>query len=181
MAGCAKSRKRRDNTKQDQSPIPTKSIRLPAPLVDKLLDLEKRKGLEFLYQADISEIFLVKASSPPCLLPLFESRVQAGPPSPADGLLAGTVDLNDYLIKHPTKTFLVRVSGESMKDAGIFPRDLLIVDKSQEALSGNIVVAMLNGEFTVKRLYLHQEIVILCAENEDYADIKITKYDDFEI
>ena len=177
----AKNSKRKTDVAQNQCPIPTKTIRLPVPLVNKLLDLKKRKGLEFLYQADISEIFSVNMSTPPCVIPLFESRVQAGSPSPADELLAGTIDLNEYLIQHKTKTFLVRVSGESMKDAGIFPKDLLIVDKALKAISGNVVVAILNGEFTVKRLYQHQETIILCAENEDYADIKITQYDDFEI
>ena len=62
--------------------------------------------------------------------PLFESRVQAGSPSPADELMAGALDLNEHLIQHKEETFFVRVSGESMIDAGIFPGDLLIVDKA---------------------------------------------------
>jgi len=73
----------------------------------------------------------------------------------------------------------VRVSGESMTDAGIFPGDLLIVDRAIEPVTGNIIIAVLNGELTVKRLYTHKETVILCAENENYGDIKITEYDDF--
>ena len=165
----------------EQKSIPTKAIHLPAPLVNKLLDLKKRKGLDFLYRADISSIFPAKVPSALCPLPLFKSRVQAGSPSPADELMEEPLDLNEYLIKHKTQTFLVRVSGESMTDAGLFPGDLLIVDKSIQAVSGNIIIVVLNGEFTVKRLYQHQETIILCAENENYSDIKITSYDDFAI
>ncbi|MBP9692815.1 MAG: LexA family transcriptional regulator, partial [Alphaproteobacteria bacterium] len=84
------------------------------------------------------------------------SHVQAGSPFPADERMEGSLDLNEHLIKHKTQTFFVRVSGESMTDAGIFPGDLLIVDRAIEPVTGNIIIAVLNGELTVKRLYTHK-------------------------
>lgn len=176
----SKSLKRKTDANQKPKAVPLKSIRLPIPLVNKLLDLKKRKGLEFLYRADIEEIFSAKISLK-LKLPLFVSRVQAGSPFPADDLMEGTLDLNEHLIKNKAQTFFVRVSGESMTDAGIFPGDLLIVDRSIEPMTGQIIIAVLNGELTVKRLYAHQKTIILCAENENYSDIKITEYDDFSI
>lgn len=113
MAGSTKNKKRKPSVSQIPNLIPTKSIRLPFPLVKKLLDLKKRKGLEFLYQADIEEIFSAKVSSR-TRIPLFECRVQAGSPSPADELMEGALDLNEYLIQNKTQTFFVRVAGESM-------------------------------------------------------------------
>ena len=176
----AEAKKRKPGAERTPHSIPTKMIRLPTPLVDKLLNLKKRRGLEFLYQADVAEIFPANISSA-LLIPLFESRIQAGSPSPADELMEEALDLNVHLIQHKEKTFFVRVAGESMTGAGIFPGDLLIVDRALEAVSGNIIIAVLNGELTVKRLYKHQETLILCAENENYSDIKITQYDDFSI
>ena len=84
-------------------------------------------------------------------LPLFSSRVPAGFPSPADDFADGTLDLND-LIEHPSATFIVRVSGDSMTGAGIFDGDLLVVDRSIKAQSGQIVVAVADGDMLVKRL-----------------------------
>lgn len=174
------TKKRKPSAAQISSLIPTKSIRLPLPLVKKLLDLKKRKGLGFLYQADIEEIFPARVSSV-YPIPLFECRIQAGSPSPADELMEEALDLNEHLIQNKTQTFFVRVAGESMTDAGIFPGDLLIVDRTLQAITGKIIIAVLNGELTVKRLYHHEDTVILCAENGNYNDIKVTSYDDFSI
>src|SRR5690242_10870660 len=83
-------------------------------------------------------------------LPLYTARIPAGFPSPAEDHLDGPLDLNAHLITHPTATFFVRVAGDSMQNAGIFSGDLLIVDRSLHAKHQSIVIAMLNGEFTVK-------------------------------
>jgi len=91
-----------------------------------------------------------KAARRPALT-LFLSRVAAGFPSPGDDFADGTLDLND-LVEHPSATFLVRVSGESMTGAGIDDGDLLVVDRSREAKHGHIVIAVAHGEMTVKRL-----------------------------
>ena len=91
-------------------------------------------------------------STESCLsLPLLSSRVPAGFPSPADDFADGALDLND-LIKHPSATFIVRVSGDSMTGAGIFDGDLLVVDRSIKSKSGQIVVAVADGDMLVKRL-----------------------------
>lgn len=114
-------------------------------------------------------------------LPLFESRVAAGFPSPADDHVEASLDLNQHLIKHPTATFFVRVSGESMVNAGINNNDILIVDRSLEPKHGDIVVAALNGELTVKRLQLKGDKVILQPENPEYPIIEVSKDIEFVI
>ena len=102
-------------------------------------------------------------------------------PSPADDFLEGTLDLNEYLIKHPSATFFMRVAGDSMINTGIFPEDLLIVDRRLTAKSGKIVIAILNGELTVKRLKKSHKKIWLVPENEKYSVIEITAEDYFEI
>ena len=114
-------------------------------------------------------------------LPLYASKVQAGFPSPAEDYVEGALDLNKHLIKHKEATFFVRAAGDSMINAGIFPDDLLIVDRSLEAKSGSIVIAVLNGELTVKRLIIKPDGPILCPENPNYPCIPFTSFDDFSI
>ena len=104
-------------------------------------------------------------------LPFYSSRVSAGFASPADDFVEDYLDLNDLLVKREEATFFVRVSGRSMIDAGIQPDDILIVDRSLEASHGKIVIAVLNGEVTVKRLYNRNGKVILKAESAGYKDI----------
>ena len=106
-------------------------------------------------------------------LPFYSSRVPAGFASPADDFVGEYLDLNDLLVKREEATFFVRVSGRSMVDAGIQPDDILIVDRSIEAKHGKIVIAVLNGEVTVKRLYNRGDKVILKAENSEYKDIVV--------
>jgi DNA polymerase V len=84
-------------------------------------------------------------------LPLFLESVSAGFPSPADDYLENKLDLNQHLIKNPPATFFVRVTGDSMVDAGIYSGDILVVDRSLNPKDGNIVIAVINGELTVKR------------------------------
>lgn len=107
------------------------------------------------------------------LLPLFAHKVSAGFPSPADDYLEAHIDLNQLLIKKPAATFMLRAIGDSMIGVGIFPGDLLIVDRSLTAQHHQIVIALLNGELTVKRLYHKQGIVKLLAENNNYPPIMI--------
>jgi DNA polymerase V len=106
-------------------------------------------------------------------LPLYSARISAGFPSPADDDLEGTLDLNEHLVQHPAATFFVRVQGESMIGAGIHHGDLLVVDRALEATSGAIVVVVVNGELTVKRLRIAGERVWLLAENPDYLPLVI--------
>jgi DNA polymerase V len=114
-------------------------------------------------------------------LPLFGGKVPAGFPSPADDHLEATVDLNQHYIKHPAATFLVKVQGDSMVDAGIHSGDTLIVDRSLEAQSGSIVVAVVNGDLTVKRLSVEGDQVWLLPENTKYPPIAIKEGMDLHI
>jgi DNA polymerase V len=106
-------------------------------------------------------------------LPLFSGKVAAGFPSPADDYVEKSLDLNELLIQKPAATFFVRAQGESMLGAGIHPNDILVVDRSIEAVPGKIVICALNGEMTVKRLERENEQWKLKAENPAYSDIPI--------
>ena len=114
---------------------------------------------------------LVKRTS--LKLPLVSAKVEAGFPSPADDHLERGIDLNEELIRNPPATFLVRVKGDSMRDAGIHSGDVLIVDKSITPSDRQIVVAMIDGEFTVKRYRKHAGRVFLEAANENFRSIQI--------
>jgi len=113
-------------------------------------------------------------------LPFFTTRISAGFPSPADDHIDQKLDLNS-LIKHPADTFLVKVEGDSMINAGIQDGDILVVDKAIEPLNNKIVVANINGELTVKRLKIVGTKVYLLAENPDYKSIEINTILDFTI
>jgi len=114
-------------------------------------------------------------------LPIFLGRLPAGFPSPADDYLEGKLDITKHLVKHPAATFYVRVSGDSMIGAGIHSGDLLVVDRSLEAKSGNVIVAALDGELTVKRLYRKNGLLRLLPENAEYQPIEIQTGQSFEI
>lgn len=109
------------------------------------------------------------------LCPLFVSRVSAGFPSPAEGIIDQKLDLNTHLIPHPVSTFFLRVEGHSMINAGIHDGDLLIVDRSLEPNDHKIVVAALHGELTVKRVHKKQNQLYLMPENKDFQPILITE------
>ena len=104
----------------------------------------------------------------------YSSAVTAGFPSPADDYLESKLDLNDYLIKHPSATFFVRVVGDSMVNAGIHNNDIIIVDRSIKPKHGKIIVAALDGQMTVKRLYRRDKKVILLPENKLFKPIEIS-------
>ena len=110
-------------------------------------------------------------------VPLFSHKIEAGFPSPADEHLESMLDLNKYLIKHPAATFMVRASGNSMIGAGISDNDLLIVDRSLDAVNGKIVIAAINGMLTVKRIKIIDSQLYFVPENDDFAPIKINEED----
>ena len=114
----------------------------------------------------------------PCLsksqtFPFYSSKVSAGFPSPADDNLEKTLDLNTYLIKRPAATFFVRVNGDSMINAGINDNDILVVDRSVKPSHGKVIIAVLDGQMTVKRLYKQSNKIILMPENDLYQPIEI--------
>lgn len=114
-------------------------------------------------------------------LPLYSYKISAGFPSPADDHLEKTLDLNSYLIKHPAATFFVRVNGDSMINAGIHDNDILIVDRSLKPSHGKIVIAVVDGQMTVKRLYKQSGKLILMPENKNFKPIEVTESMSIEI
>ena len=114
-------------------------------------------------------------------IPLFESGVSAGFPSPADDYLDLPIDLNEFLIKHPAATFYVRVKGNSMEGAGIRNGDLLIVDRAEEPRNKSIVLGVINGEFTVKRIKKKGSDLYLMPDNPEFKPIKIDNNMDFQV
>lgn len=139
----------------------TKPLRVPASLAESVLNFVQHKGYK---------------------LPLYASTVSAGMPLPADDQMAGKLDLHELLIKNPEQSFLVRVTGESMRNAGIHHDDILIVDRSLAAANGKVVIAALHGQLTVKRLKtLPEGKVFLMPENEDFEPIEINPDEDIYI
>ncbi len=115
------------------------------------------------------------------LAALTGASVQAGFPSPAEGYLEGALDLNRYCVSNPPATFFVRVAGDSMIGAGIGSGDLLVVDRSLKAQHNDIVVAVVDGEFTLKRLVVRGAQCWLHPENPDYCPLEITEDMEFEV
>jgi DNA polymerase V len=114
-------------------------------------------------------------------LPLYSNKVPAGFPSPADDHMEGKLDLNNHLVKHPTATFFVRASGESMVGAGIHDGDILVVDRSLEPRHGKIIIAAVDGQLTVKRLQKRGSKTLLAPENRKYKPIELTENNDVKI
>jgi DNA polymerase V len=113
-------------------------------------------------------------------LDLYSNTISAGFPSPAEDYLDKKLDLNEYLIRNPSATFLVKVNGNSMINAGINDGDILIVDRSLEPADGKVVIGVINGEFTVKRIRKRGKRLFLEPENESFKSIEITEDTDFK-
>lgn len=114
-------------------------------------------------------------------IPFFNSVISAGFPSPASDYVELELDFNSLLVAHPSSTFCVRVMGDSMKDANIQSGDILIVDRSLHAKSDTLIVAILNGDFLVKRLIIEGNKYLLVPENSMYKTIHVNQNDEFEI
>jgi DNA polymerase V len=113
------------------------------------------------------------------LVPFFDNRISAGFPSPAEDEIENKLSLNELLITHPEATFFIKVDGDSMQDAHIFKEDILIVDRSIKARHDSIILAVVKGEFTVKRLIIDGDKIFLKPENPSYPCIAIENPDDF--
>lgn len=114
-------------------------------------------------------------------LPLMLCRVQAGFPSPADDYVDQALDLNDYIVRNPPATYFVRACGDSMLEAGIRDRDLLVVDRSIDPRPGHIVIASVQGEFTVKSLERRGGRLWLVPANPRYPATEVTQDSDLDI
>ncbi len=127
--------------------------------------------MTFSHLSDISKI-----SS----LPLFGERISCGFPSPAQDYLEDLIDLNALLVSHPSATFFLRASGDSMTDAGIDEGDLVVVDRSLKPEHGNLVIACIDGAFTLKELRT-RPVLQLVAHNPNYPPIRLHDAEELEI
>lgn len=152
---------------------PTQVVRIPISSAGVIKDFLKgyqvrNKMGQALVKADV---YYPHADAVRHALPLFGHKIPAGFPSPADDYIEDTLDLNEYLVPHQETSFFVRVKGHSMTGAGIFDGDMLVVDRSLEPVSGKIIVAVVDGELTVKRLAFEKGRPILQAQNPHFKDI----------
>lgn len=122
-----------------------------------------------------SDLTRAAIEAPGCWIPLGLSPVSAGFPSPAEDYADKRLDINDYLVRNPVSTFFFPVKGDSMQGAEIFEGDILVVDRSVRAQHGHIVVAFVNGERLVKRLYCRDGRLALLAENPDYPPLELAE------
>ena len=149
---------------------PTKTMRVP---VSRILEIKhyladnKKPALN-----DVASITLIHASTV-IQIPLASEKIAAGFPSPAQDYIDKTLDMNEHLVKNEAATFVVKVASLSMRDAGIEIDDELLVDRSLDAKHEDIVVALIDNEFTVKRLMIENDKCWLKAENPDYDDIHL--------
>jgi DNA polymerase V len=162
----------------------TVPIRIPKSKVTQITNflkqcaLKNRPGTIDFYE----HIRQVSAPEVSVELPLYSSKVSAGFPSPCDDHIAKRLNIHDYLVDQEDATYLVTVIGWSMRDAGLLPKDVIIVDRSKNAKVGNIIMAMIDGEFTIKQLAMGENgNPILLPANQDFKPIEITESMDFEI
>lgn len=138
----------------------TKPLRIPVTLIDAVTKFMQTRGYK---------------------LPMYSSHVPAGTPENADDHVEKTTDLNSLLLRNPRDTFLLRVTGDSMMDAGIYENDMLTVDRKLEARNGQIIVASIDRQSTVKTFHKDRQGITLMPENKKYMPIKILPENDFHI
>lgn len=114
-------------------------------------------------------------------IPFYQSNVSAGFPSPAEDFMELDLNLQEYLVQHPSATFCVKVTGDSMQNAGIFSGDVMVVDRALEPKNKTIVLAVLDGEFTVKRIHQKGDLLFLNPENDNFKPIEITQEMNFKV
>lgn len=163
---------------------PTSLMRVPesakATVIDFLTELAEKRKTEPAWPSHLTPVRL--SENPTKLkIPMFAHSVQAGFPSPADDYVADTLDLNEHLIHRREATFFVHASGESMIGAGIQDGDILVVDRSITPANGRIVIATVDGEFTVKRLERNANSVRLLPENPEFQPIEFKSEQELQI
>ena len=155
----------------------TKVIRVPASRV-----VEIKKYIKSRYQTVSTDALMSPHLSPrKSYLNLFDYKVPAGFPSPADDHIEKALDLNEYLVTKKETTFFVKIKGDSMIDASIHDGDIVIVDRSKQAKIGSIILASVDGEFTIKILAKHLSQPRLLPANEKFKPIVINEGMQFEI
>ena len=145
----------------------TKVVRLPVLLADLARELATANRY-----GDVAAFIDVEGRST-LHVPMTAWSAACGFPSPAEDYIDRPLDFNELLIEHPAATFAIRIEGESMTGAGIFPGDIAVVDRAREPVNGNVVLALLDGAFTVKRYRIKDGAVWLQAENPAFPDMAI--------
>jgi len=150
-------------------------VRLPVPLADlaRVIATAKRGG-------DVAAFLDVEGRSA-LRAPMMAWPAACGFPSPAEDYVDRPLDFNELLIEHPSATFAIRIEGESMTGAGIFPGDIAVVDRAREPVNGSIILALLDGAFIVKRYRVRDGAVWLQAENPAFADMPLSDGQSFEV
>ena len=136
--------------------------------------------LKHLKHTDVLDIFCIEKNLFTDI-PMFADSVRAGFPSPAEDYMDLDLNLQDHLVQNPSATFFVRAVGESMNDAGVQSGDIMLVDKSLIPKNRSIVLAVIDGEFTIKRVNVNDKELYLMPENENSPPIKITQEMDFRV
>jgi len=161
----------------------TTLVRVPnsqTAVISNILEAYAKRKIQEI--SNVVSIDLVNEVMTKTKIPLFEHKVPAGLPSQADDHVEKRMDLNDYLIREADTTFFVRIKGNSMDNAGIHDNDVVIVDRSQEASIGDIVLASLDGEFTVKNLAKNKNgSPRLLPANEAFSPIEVLEGTQFQI
>jgi DNA polymerase V len=149
---------------------PTKTMRVP---VSRIVEIKNYLASD--KKASLNDVASITLINPETLIriPLASEKIAAGFPSPAQDYIDKTLDMNEHLVKNEAATFVVKVASLSMRDAGIEIDDELLVDRSLEAKHEDIVIALIDNEFTVKRLMVEGDNCWLKAENPDYDDIHL--------
>ena len=155
---------------------PTTVVRMPLPVAN----LARRLAAGTLKAGDING-FLDIDPRTKLAVPLVSSTASCGFPSPADDYLDRPLDFNELLVQNVAATFAVRISGESMTGAGLFPGDIAVVDRSLTPWNGCIVLALIEGEFTIKRFCRVDGGIVLLAENPRYPNIEISEESGLEV
>jgi DNA polymerase V len=165
---------------------PTSVLRVPLSQSAKIKDFllayqQKRMKIDL---DAVGDFELPSMDMAPIPLPLYSSKVSAGLPSPADEHIEKRLDPSEFLIDRKDSTFFVTIQGYSMMDAGLLPGDKAVVDRSKLASVGDIVLAVLNGEFTIKTLSRHKSgapRLLPANSTGEYSPIEITEDMQFEI
>ncbi len=162
---------------------PTKAIRVPVSIKDNLLSfLEAYKAKKQKREAEALELELPAFNPLRLELPLYGSKVRAGFPSPADDHMEKRLDVSEFLIDQLDATFFATIAGDSMRDAGLLSGDKVVIDRSKQAAIGDIVLAVIDGEFTIKTLGKNKKgMPRLIPANPDFPIIEITEEMQFEI
>ena len=137
--------------------------------------------MQLKYLGRLSDFHFYDVKDTESKIKLFDGGVSAGFPSPADDYMEMDLDLHSHLVKNPSSTFCVKVMGDSMRDARIHDGDVMIVDRSLDPKHRSVVLAVIDGEFTVKRIHINNDEIYLLPENDDFNPIKITSEMNFEI